>query len=63
MDPTNFKIYVCESDTPTNYSISFILKRISGKSWFVRAKFVFRFERLSTKKAVILAEILQVSYI
>ncbi|KAJ5340404.1 hypothetical protein N7541_009528 [Penicillium brevicompactum] len=63
VDPTNFKIHASESDTPTNHSVSSMLKRMSGKSWLVRAKLVFRLERSSTEKAAILAEILQVSHI
>ncbi|KAK9846983.1 hypothetical protein MYU51_021211 [Penicillium brevicompactum] len=63
VDPTNFKIHASESDTPTNLSVSSMLQRMSGKSWLVRAKLVFRLERSSTEKAAILAEILQVSHI
>ncbi|CAG8300940.1 unnamed protein product [Penicillium salamii] len=63
VDPTNFKIHASESDTSTNDSVSSMLQQMSGKSWLVRAKLVFRLERSSREKAAILAEILQVSHI
>jgi hypothetical protein len=63
VDPTNFKINGGESDRSTNHSVSSMLKRMGGKSWLVRAKFMFRLETSSREKAVILAELLEVSHI
>lgn len=34
VDPTNFKIHAGESDSSTNHSVSSMLKRMSGKSWY-----------------------------
>jgi hypothetical protein len=63
VDPTNFKIHADESDSSTSHSVSSMGKRMSGKSWLVRAKLVFRLERSSRERAAILAELLEVSHI
>ena len=63
VDPTNFKIDAGESSSPAKQSISSMLKQMNGKSWFVRAKLMFRLERSSGEKAGILAELLEVSHI
>ncbi|KAI3095272.1 hypothetical protein CBS147333_9808 [Penicillium roqueforti] len=63
VDPTIFKIKAGDSDSSTNHSVSSMLKRMSGKSWLVRAKLVFRLETSSREKPAILAELLEVSHI
>ncbi|CAI7628221.1 unnamed protein product [Penicillium viridicatum] len=69
VDPTNFMLNAGEtknageSDSSTNHSVSSMLKRMSGKSWLVRAKLMFRLETSSREKAVILAELLEISHI
>jgi hypothetical protein len=63
VDPINFKIHTDESDSSTSHSVSSMGKRMSGKSWLVRAKLVFRLERSSRERAAILAELLEVSHI
>ncbi|KAJ5481398.1 hypothetical protein N7475_000210 [Penicillium sp. IBT 31633x] len=63
VNPTNFKIHADGSDSSTNHSVSSMLKRMSGKSWLVRAKLMFSLERSGRKRAAILAELLEVSHI
>ncbi|CAG7966197.1 unnamed protein product [Penicillium salamii] len=63
VDPSNFKILVGGSDSSTNHSVSSMLKRMSGKSWLVRAKLMFTLERSGRERAAILAELLEVSHI
>jgi hypothetical protein len=63
VDPTNFKIHTDESDSSTVHSVSSMLKRMSGKSWLVRAKLMFTLERSGRERAGILAELLEVSHI
>jgi hypothetical protein len=63
VDPTHIKIDAVESSSPTKQSISSMLKQMNGKSWLVRAKFMFRLELSSGEKAGILAELLEVSHI
>jgi hypothetical protein len=63
VDPTNFKIHADESGSSTNHSVSSMLKRMSGKSWLVRAKLMLRLERSGRERAAILAELLEVSHI
>ncbi|KAJ5202958.1 hypothetical protein N7449_005037 [Penicillium cf. viridicatum] len=63
VDPTIFKIKAADSDSSTNHSVSSMLKRMSGKSWFVRAELMFRLEMSSREKPAILAELLEVSHI
>ncbi|CAG8906090.1 unnamed protein product, partial [Penicillium salamii] len=50
-------------DISTNHSVSSMLKRMSGKSWLVRAKLMFTLERSGRERAAILAELLEVSHI
>lgn len=63
VDSTNFKIHTDESDSSTIHSVSSMLKRMSGKSWLVRAKLMFTLERSGRERAAILAELLEVSHI
>jgi hypothetical protein len=63
VDPTNFKINAGESDSSTHYSVSSMLKRMNRQSWLARAKLMFRLETSSREKAVILAELIEVSHI